>query len=448
MATWLKERHETDDVPLAAEHIPWTLRRLGAPSSLTRHQLRVLRAVGVASLFANYGLGIMGLALVQIQAGLRVSEAQIGGVTALVQLGMIPALLLSVLADYAGRRRLLLITILGFSLCAGLTAFVQDARQFIAVQLLALMFIFGETMLAVVVIAEEFEADTRGWGIGIVGAFGGLGHGVASLVFSNVNVLPYGWRALYGFGVLPLLFLPWFRRTLRETRRFTLHREAREHLGLLASLQPLRNVVRMYPGRMLALCAALFPGAFVFETATMFQAKFLQEAHHYAPGNVALLYLTVGVLVPIGNVMGGSLGDRFGRKRVMLCALIANAVAIGLFYNLGGLWVPLAWGLMNLTVAIVIVLLAALGSELFPTSYRSTASGVRSIVATLGATTGLWTEGKLYGLTGTHAGAITWMLLAAPVAPLVIALCLPETASRELEEISPEREPLSAGFSD
>lgn len=434
------ERDATDDVPLAPDRIPWTLRRLGAPASLTRHQLRVLRVVGVASLFANYGLAIMGLALVQIQAGLHISEAAVGGVTAFVQLGMIPALLLSVLADHAGRRRLLLLTILGFALCTAVTALVQDAQQFMAMQFLARSFIASEMMLAFVVIAEEYDADTRGWGIGIVGALGALGHGVASIVFSMVNVLPYGWRGLFGFGALPLLLLPWFRRALRETRRFTLHRATRDQRpGIWASLQPLRSVARMYPGRMLTLCAALVPSAFVFETATMFQAKFLQDAHQYAPSNVALLYLTIGALVPIGNVVGGKLGDRLGRKRVMICALVGNAAATAAFYNTSGMWVPMAWGVMMLTLAIVIVLFAALGSELFPTSYRSTASGVRSIMQTLGAAAGLWTEGVLYGLTGTHAGAITWMLIAAPIAPLVILLWLPETASRELEDIAPER---------
>ncbi|HXQ23158.1 MAG TPA: MFS transporter [Candidatus Acidoferrales bacterium] len=443
MAIPLDKRRDPDEV-LGAADVPWLLRRLGAPSSLTRHQLGVLRASGAATLFANYGLGIMGLALVQIQAGLHVSEAAIGGVTAFVQLGMIPALVVTMWADSAGRRRLLLISILGFSLAAGLTALVQGAPEFIAAQLLARVFIFSATMLAVVVVAEELDADARGWGIGMVGAAGALGHGLVSIVFANVNVLPYGWRALYGLGVLPLLFLPRFQRGLRETRRFARHSETRMHAaGLRAALQPLAHVVRMYPGRMAALCTALFPAALVFETATMFQSKFLQEAHHYAPGNVALLYLTVGVVVPIGNVVGGSLGDRFGRKRVMVSALIGNAVAVALFYHMDGVWVPLSWGLMNLTIAIVTVLFAALGSELFPTSYRSTAAGVRSIVATLGAVAGLWTEGRLYVLTGTHAAAITGMLVVTPIAPLIVAACLPETASCELEEISPERGPHS-----
>ena len=85
------------------------------------------------------------------------------------------------------------------------------------------------------------------------------------------------------------------------------------------------------------------------------------------------------------------------------------------------------------------VLFAALGSELFPTSYRSTASGVRAAVATLGGALGLWLEGSLFAVTGSHSEAITLMLAAVLVSPLLVALFLPESARLELEEISPER---------
>src|SRR5262249_15729207 len=167
--------------------------------------------------------------------------------------------------------------------------------------------------------AEEFDADTRGWGIGMVGALGTLGHGVASIVFAGINGLPFGWRALYLIGAAPGLLIPWFRRTLRETHRFQAHRttQARGH-PVHDAVQPLRNLARMYPRRMLALSAALLPVAFMMETALTFTSKFLQEVHHYSPANVALLNLTVGVLAPIGNVVAGRLGDRFGRKPVLI----------------------------------------------------------------------------------------------------------------------------------
>lgn len=407
---------------------------------MTSRQWNVLGVLGAAALIENYDLAVLGLALPQIQTGLGVAEAEVGTLTAVVRLGVMPALFLSVLADHTGRRRLLLATILGFTFCTFFTAFVRSAVEFVALQFLARVFIAGQSMLAVVVIVEEFDADVRGWGIGMMGAIGSLGHGLASLIFSLVNALPFGWRALYLVGVIPLLLIAWFRRTLTETRRFEHHQSTRAtSFGIGAALRPFRHLARMYPARILALCAALFPVAFVFETSTLFASKFLQEVHHYSPGNVAVMYLTIGILAPIGNVVAGRLGDRFGRKSVIVGGALANAAAVAGFYHTTGAWVPLAWGLMVMTLTMVLVLFAAIGGELFPTSYRSTASGVRAVVATLGAAVGLWTESLLYGTVGSHATAITLMLVAVPIAPIIVALFLPETAARELEEIAPER---------
>jgi MFS family permease len=87
----------------------------------------------------------------------------------------------------------------------------------------------------------------------------------------------------------------------------------------------------------------------------------------------------------------------------------------------------------------MVVLFKAMGSELFPTSYRSTASGVRAIAGVLGAFAGGFVEGRLYEITGSHASAITLMLPCLAVPALFVLVFLPETATRELEDISPER---------
>jgi putative MFS transporter len=397
----------------------------------------MLLVLGVANLIDNYDGALLGLALPQIQEGLHVSDAEVGSMLATVRLGVIPAVALAILADQIGRRRLLLATIIGFTLATFATALAPTAQIFVLVQFIARACIAAETMLAIVVIAEEFDARNRGWGIGMLGALGAFGYGVASLIFSVVELLPFGWRALYGLGAVPLLLVAWLRRTLDETQRFTAHRAAH---GSAHPLQPLRNLIRMYPGRMLALCAALLPFAFVTETAMFFPSKFLQSVHGYAPRDIATMYLTIGVLGLLGNIFAGALGDRLGRKRVLIAGLLANASAAAAFYNASGWVVPLLWGLMVMTVTMITVLFAALGSELFPTSYRSTASGVRAIVGTIGAATGLWLEGVLFGHYGSHAAAITAMLMVAPLAPLIIGFAVPETANRELEEISPERE--------
>jgi MFS family permease len=196
----------------------------GRAPQLGRHQWRVLGMLSVSELFDHYDMAILGFGLLHIQQGLGIGEAELGGTMAMVRLGLLPALAITLLADRMGRRRLLLATIIGFTLCTLATAFVETAEQFVVMQFLARMFIYAETMLAVVVLTEELGAGSRGWGIGMLGALGALGHGLAAILFGFVEELPFGWRALYAAGAIPMHFVAWFRRTLPETRRFDEYR--------------------------------------------------------------------------------------------------------------------------------------------------------------------------------------------------------------------------------
>ncbi len=401
---------------------------------------RILVLLGTANAFNVYAASLLGLALRQIQHALGVAESDLGRLAAIVSLGVAPAALLTVVADRVGRRRILLLTILGFSTCTALTGVARTAAEFVAFQLAARVFVAAEALLAVVVIAEEFDARTRGWGIGLLGVAGGSGHLLAAVAFAGIDRVPLGWRALFLLGGAPLALLPWLRRNLTETARFERHRQTRRRLGRFrAAIQPLASLVAMYPGRLGALSAALLPTAFAMATAVTFHSKFLQDAHGYAPADVALLYLGAGVLGVIGNIAAGGLADRFGRKPVLVTGLLANLVAAGAFYNAPGAWIVLAFGVLVFTLPVIQVLYAAVGSELFPTSYRSTASGVRAVMFTLGAAIGLWCEGHLYDATGSHDAAVTRILAAGFIAPLVIGLFVPETAARDLDEIAPEK---------
>ena len=429
------------DAPLATRP-RWTyvLPYLGRVPPLTSRQWRILGLLTAAEFFDHYDIGIMGLALLQIQQGLGIAEESLAGVAAVVRLGVIPAVACTVLADRLGRRRLLLATILGFTLCTFGTAFVRDASQFMVLQFLARMFIYAETMLAAVVLAEELGARNRGWGIGVLGAMGALGHGLSAIVFGGVNLLPFGWRFLYVVGVAPLLLLAWFRRGLPETRRFGQHRAARRDRGDWRDwLRPFVDLMRMYPGRLAVLCSAAFPLDFVAITGVTFMAKTLQEVHGYAPAQVTILFIAGGAFGVLGNIVAGAWSDRFGRRIVVSALIALSALGFTGFYHFAGwliipAWIAMVFGLMGTNV-----LFKTMGSELFPTSYRATASGVRQVVGVLGGVLGLALEGTLYELTGSHSAAITLMIPVMAIPPLVIFAFLPETATRELEEIAPER---------
>lgn len=409
------------------------------PAGITRRQWVMLGALGATYLVNSYDLGILNLALPQIQASYALSEQDVGKLAAVVRLGVLPALALSVLADRVGRRRLLLATILGFTLCTFLTSFARTATEFAVLQFLARTFVYTEDMLAIVVVTEELEAHARGWGIGLMIAFGALGHGTSALMFSAVELLPYGWRALYFLGAVPLLIIAWLRRSLDETERFRAGARRRAHLAP-DYFGPLRSLLGRHGGRLFALAAALVPVAFAGGTALQFQSKFLQGVHGYSPGQVSALFLMGGPLAMTGGLLFGRASDRFGRRRVLAAAIVVNVLATVGFYNAVSFVVPLVWVLTIFTQFGIDVLFGALGSELFATASRSTASGMRSIVATVAIAAGLAVEGSLFTALGGHGQAITAMAWCALASPVILLAFVPETAGRVLEEIAPDED--------
>jgi putative MFS transporter len=294
-------------------------------------------------------------------------------------------------------------------------------------------------MLAMVVVTEELEPHARGWGIGLMIAFVALGHGTSALAFAAVDVLPYGWRALYVVGAVPLLIIAWLRRSIEETARFRAS-AARRGARSRHYLAPLGSLVARYPWRLAALTAALVPVTFAGGTALQFQSKFLQTAQGWSTGQVSALFLAGGPLALTGGLLFGRASDRFGRRRVLSAAIVLNVVATVGFYNGTGLVVPVVWVLTIFTQFGIDVLFGALGSELFATAHRSTASGVRSIVATLAIAGGLAVEGTFYAALGSHGQAITAMAWFALAGPVVLLAFVPETAGRVLEEIAPDED--------
>jgi putative MFS transporter len=413
-------------------------RRLGdlarRTAGVDAREWRLLALLGTANAVNGYDLGILTLALPAIQASLGIAEDQVGTLLAVIRLGMLPALALGVLADRWGRRSLLLATIVGFTLCTVMTAAAPGVGAFVAAQFVARIFIAAEDTLGIVVVAEEIAAVRRGFGLGVLAALGGIGHGLAAVSYAVVGSGPYGWRLLYLAGALPLVVVAWLRRSLVETRRFVAHR-ARHTGETHAFWAPLAALVREHPGRVVALVAMILPIYFVTAPALAFQSKFLQEAHGYTPAAVATLYFVGGLVSVATQLMVGRVSDAAGRKPAVLITTALIALGALMLYRGTGPAVLAGWLLMVAAYLGLDVMLSALGSELFPTAYRSTASAARAVTATCGAATGLALEGILFKLTGTHGAAITWMLLPLVIVPIALA-ALPETAERELEEIA------------
>jgi putative MFS transporter len=410
------------------------LRILRPPVEIGRRTERVILLVGAAALFAGYDVNIFGLATPQIQHSLNIAEDQVGPTLATFRLAAIVALALAASADLLGRRRLLLVTIFGQATFTLLTAFAPDYHSFVAAQLLTRIFGYAEEMLCFVVIAEEIAAGARGWANGTLTSFYFLGAGVAAGLFGAVDILPYGWRALYFIGAVPLFLVGLLRQRLPETKRF----EAQGATGLKrgAVLGLFKDLLREYPGRIATAITAAAAYGFAISCPTFLAQKYLQEAYHYSPGQVSLL-LIPGGLIGLGlAIAAGRLSDRIGRKPMAMGMAALAAISFFFFFNHAPGWaVAPLWVLGFLGFFSGDTLIAGFALEIVPTHYRATVGALRYVIEIALGAVALTLEGQLYDRFHDHGPAIQWMLAAIPVT-LAAILLLPEPAGKTLEEIS------------
>ena len=409
----------------------------GSSPPFTPRQWRVFLIASTAGFFDNYDLALLSLALEQIQAGLRISEQALGKLLSAIRLGYVFSLFITPLADVFGRRRLLLYTVIAYTIFTGLCAIAPDAYSFTGLQVLARAFAGAEGTVALVILSEEVDAGVRGWAVGLLSALVSVGYGMAAVAFAAIEVIPFGWRGLFLLALIPLALVIPLRRLLPESRRF--EREQAAGRGPASVLVPLRALFREYPRRLAMLVAVAFLSELGSNASGLLFPKFLQEVHGWSPGDVSSLFLLGGAVGILGNIVAGRLSDRFGRRTMgSLFFLAAPFLTLWLYTTHGALLIPI-WIVELFCDLASSTIVAAYGAELFPTSYRSTAGSALAVAGTTGGSLGFLIESALYRTTGSHWVAVRWLTVFWMIAPLVMYFFFPETAGRELEAISPEQ---------
>jgi len=427
-----------DVVPVRVPRPWWLPHFLGrVPLGLESRHVSLVGVIALAGFFENYDLSMMTAAFKQIRETFGLTQAEMTSLVAWVRLGAIPAFFVLPLADRFGRRRVFLASLVGMSVATFCTAFAQTAVQYIFCQTLTRTFVVASISTAVVIVAEELPARHRGWGIGMLGAIGSFGFGLGAVLYAFVDVLPFGWRALYLVGIVPLVWLPMLRRRVPETDRFERHRrEALEGMQPAAGWgRPMIEMLRSHPFRSLAVAAMALLAATGFSPAFGLLSDFVQTSHEWQPSSYSLMAVLAGALGVIGNPAMGWAADRFGRRPVALVAfcvfpLVAYAVYFGPGPGIPLFWIPLVFILTGGNV-----LMRIITTELFPTSSRNTAMGWETLQETLGSAAGYALVGGLTVAGASVAPAVVVVATLTMVAALVV-WWLPETAGRELEVTS------------
>src|SRR5918999_1469675 len=213
----------------ASPTVPWH-------RTLTRVQWNTLIASNLGWLFdgfETYGLILtVGVAMQQLLPPALHPQipAYSGTVIALTLLGWgIGGMIGGILADYIGRKRMMIIAVLAYSLTTGLSAFSFNWISFAFLRFLVGVAIGSEWATGSSMIAELWPDRARGKGAGLMQCGLGIGFFIASLVWLFVSSLgPDAWRYMYLLGIAPALLTLWIRRAIPESELWEIAKAKRD----------------------------------------------------------------------------------------------------------------------------------------------------------------------------------------------------------------------------
>ena len=193
--------------------------------SLTRSQWNTLTASNLGWLFDGFETYALILTVgPALRTLLEKSQyAQIpafaGTVIAITLLGWgIGGMIGGVLADYIGRKRMMIYAIIAYSIATGMSAFSFDWMSFAILRFLVGICIGSEWATGSSMMAELWPDNARGKGAGLMQCGLGIGFFLASLAWLFISPLgPDSWRYMYIIGVIPALLTLWIRRSIPES---------------------------------------------------------------------------------------------------------------------------------------------------------------------------------------------------------------------------------------
>jgi len=364
--------------------------------------------------------------------------------------GTLGGLAFGSLADRWGRKPVMALTILFYSIFSGLTYFATELWHVAVLRFLVALGVGGEWAVGATLVAEVFPARARARASGIFHTTSVFGTWLAAAAGLAVGS---EWRYAYVIGLLPALLVLWVRSTIREPERWQrVYRadargserrrtgEEHKHLGSFSELFGVARWAR--PAILGLLLAAVGLGTFWGVTVAGQDLTLALLLQNGVPPELAAerAKFAFGIVQTAGGGLGllcfGPLAEWLGRRGAfVLMHLTAFAVVPVICY------LPQTYGQM--LVLLPVFGFFTLGShagyavyfpELFPDHLRATGASVCFNGGRLVAAPILWVSGMLKGLPGMDLRHAVMILSSLFLAGLVLLIFLPETKGKPLPE--------------
>lgn len=442
---------------------------------MTPMMYKILFISGIGLMFDAMDQGMVSGVIASIGADWALTPMQLSFLGSSGVLGMVVGAALSgIAADRWGRRTVVLVTLLVFSLGSFLCGISQSYEMLLVFRFVTGLGLGGELPAVTTLVSEFSPIKARGRNVVLVESFWAWGWIIAALV-AYLAIPLYGWRVAFFVGAVPALFAAVLRFLVPESPRY-LESKGRlvEADGLVRKMEAQAGVVsppftekpvgRPNPVSLLRSFGSLWSKRHIRSTIVLWVLWFGVNLGYYgfvlwtpsllvAQGYDLVKSFEFTLIMCFAQLPGYFLAafliEKIGRKPVLTIFLLGTALSAWFFGQAGDVTGILAAGCF--------LYFFALGTwgcvysytpELYPTEIRGAGAGWAAAFGRIGAFIAPMIVPVLYASFGAESGfAIVFTLLTGVfvVVALVVGIFGRETKGKELP--SEGRVPRDSGLS-
>lgn len=244
------------------------------------------------------------------------------------------ALLFGSLAERYGRRKILIVNVICFSLCEIASAFSPTFGIFLFTRALFGIAMGGEWGVGAALAMESLPTTGRGFFSGLLqeGYVTGnlLAAALYGLVFPHLHGTGYvaPWRMFFCLGLIPMLFVLYLLSGVRESPVWLAARGRKTERNGMQNI--LGQVWQFLPVFLLLTCLMAAFNSFSHGTQDLYPT-FLQRDHGLNAQTTAWVAIVGNLGAFCGGICFGTLSERFGRRRMILSAALLAIPVIPLW---------------------------------------------------------------------------------------------------------------------
>jgi SHS family lactate transporter-like MFS transporter len=283
-------------------------------------------------------------------------------------------------ADRWGRRPILMIDVLLYSIIEFASGFAPSLTAFLVLRAIFGIAMGGEWGVGASLTMESIPRHARGFVSGLLQSGYPTGYFLASIVYGLLFQY-IGWRGMFMVGVIPALLVFYIRRSVPESPSWTPTTASSNTMAILKSHWRL------------GIYAVLLMTAFNFfshGTQDLYPT-FLQVQHGLSPHEVGLIAVIYNIGAIIGGISFGSLSERFGRRRIIIITAASSLIVLPLWaFSTSVVWLAVGAFLMQVMVQGAWGVIPVHLNELSPDDARGTFPGfvyqLGNLIASVNAT--------------------------------------------------------------